>query len=246
MSAPAGRAPANRSLEWLKWFGLAAMSIGHTIAHPVMDLAEMDRFVEVYGLAIVFGAPALPIFCSLIVWRIAHASAKVLPGYLKRLGAWGLLSQPIYFLWVPGLGMWAPNALATLCFGALGCALLVQRRWPWLLVLLGTLFALSESIGRDWSLVLVMVFGLLLVQRAGLNWPGLLALLTTFATARMALPYDALSFQWSMSLITVPLLWWLATRLPAQPGRLPGWMFYAWYPFHLGLIVLAWRLFALS
>lgn len=230
MSVPGrpGAGFANSPWEGAKWMAVACMALNHVglmWASPWQDCA------------FIAGRVSLPVFSLLVVYHLRHETEAKASRYLLRLLIWALVAQPIYAM-LFSFGAWGRlNALATLASGvcliyladrlgpvaaAMG-AWLVYEQGGWLeggaWMPLGQLvawYALRYS-ARAWPLCVWWIA----VLAFGMNWQAMDGV-TPMAWAAVVLTSLAMGVSPGIS-----------SRLP----RLPGWLFYAFYPCHLAVIL---------
>ena len=181
------------------------------------------------------GRACLPIFASIMVMRLANGDIDPGPRVLQRLVVWALVAQPIYTLLVGDLVTRA-SVLATLAVGVCLIMLLQRREYVWLfgagvatvvggyyldggaLIPLGQLLAFVVL--KRWSSPILAFILVASACAAGdlANNPG-----DWFAPA--------------LALCAIPVLC-VSSKLACVTPRLPGWIFYAFYPAHLAIIYL--------
>lgn len=214
-------------LEGVKYVALALMTLDHLL------IALPDPWAHLGYLA---GRPCVALFSFVVLSRLAAGPVSRVRRMLVRLVVWAGVAQPVYWLLTRHMGL-RLDVLFTLAAGvAMIWALRTDRRWlagviglaalaawPWLdggglapLALAGG-WALAWR-NRPWSALAVVVGASLIHNAAAMDgwWPALLGVLSA--------PVLVLAAR-------------RAGRLPRLP-RLPGWLFYAYYPAHLGLILL--------
>ena len=213
-----------QGLEGGKWLAILLMATSHL---------GMAIGGELTWPAFWIGRVCAPIFCFIIIARLAEKPAERSLRYLVRLSAWSVPAQLPFSLWTAPFGFHF-NVLVTL---ALGTGVI----WVWVrgYRVIAALLAAALLIPAGWfDLGLIapaaMLIGYALLPRS----PSLsaLAISACYATALLyARPHDLLAP--ALCLLT-PAAIALCAPLSSRLVRLPGWAFYAFYPVHIGLIYL--------
>jgi hypothetical protein len=212
------------SLEGAKWLAIVLMACSH---------AGMALGGEWLWPAFWIGRVCAPIFCFLIVVRLAEKPLERAPRYLKRLLAWGVVAQIPYSAWTWHYGLHV-NVLPTLAFG-------VGLIWVWekglmpVAVALGAAFSLAAGY-LDLGLIAppVLLAGYVL-YRWSPTGAALMISLSYAGALTYARPSESIAPIICMMVIPVIAL---CSVFSARLARLPGWAFYAFYPAHIGLIYL--------
>jgi len=214
--------PTLEQSDALKLVAIVSMTIDHVGA---ILLPQM-------GWLRIIGRVAFPLFAYQLAVGYLHTSN--VSRYVLRLAIWGLIAQPIYMI-AFGVRLWSLNIFATLLLGLLAIWGWDHRRW-WAVALALSLAAVQlwlPAMGPDYGLYgvllclasfvlfqhkeqLVISHGLLHVVAGTIFWPSQI-----------------------YALASIPFILW-PPRLRLR--RLPGWLFYAYYPAHLALLVLIRRL----
>ncbi|MGD8375690.1 MAG: TraX family protein [Acidobacteriota bacterium] len=205
-------------LELAKWTAILTMAVDHY--GKIVDPAV---FRETHMI----GRVAFPLFAAIIGLRLA-ARPDLEGRYLRRLILWAVISQPIYVLagrhWIDG------NIMVTLALGVGVVAVLRRHPGGAGLVLLGGIAVLSwfTSFG---PLGVAMIPAMAILARdhprTAVAAAGPLGVLANLRAGEPVLdPMDL------TALLASPLLA-LSLAIPVRLPRLPGWMFYAFYPAHL-------------
>jgi len=211
-------------LEGAKWLAIVLMACSHS---------GMALGGEWLWPAFWIGRVCAPIFCFLIVARLAEKPLERAPRYLVRLLAWGVVAQIPYSAWTWNYGFHF-NVLPTLAFG-------VALIWSWekgykpVAVALAAGFVLAAGY-VDLGLIAppVLLAGYLLYRHSPTAAALLISLgyATALAYARPAEPVAPI-----ICMLVMPLIAF-CSLFSARLARLPGWAFYAFYPVHIGLIYL--------
>ena len=230
--------------EALKWLALALM----TVDHVGQFLVGLDSPV---GVALfMLGRLAFPLFAWVMAVRLVENPARV-GGYLRRLVPMAVISQPVYaFLLdgvVPAGASWTaagdylascfldtrPNIMFVLAAGAL-IALPATVPGPGFRVrhVLAVVAGIWGAVLLDMTLAWALLVGLMAyAAHAGLGRRAAIVAATPIVANYMVIP---LAFPAAVGL---PLLLLAAGRCGRWVvPRLPGWLFYAYYPAHLGVI----------
>lgn len=211
-------------LEGGKWLAIALMACSHvggaTGGHWMWPAFWLGRVCA-------------PIFCFIIVARLSEKPEERSLSYLGRLSAWGVVAQIPFSAWLWNYSFHF-NVLPTLAFG-------VALIWIWLkgyrAIALGLSAGFLLAAGSfDLGLIAppALLAGYLIYGRS----PALaaLAISLSYAAALIyARPADLVAP--AICLLVLPLLA-LCGMIATRPARLPGWLFYAFYPVHIGLIYL--------
>jgi TraX protein len=179
------------------------------------------------------GRPCIPIFCFIIIKRIADNTPARAIRMLYWLIPWALLSQPIYQLLVINFIIRA-NILVTLAIGVGLIYLLSRRLYMYLpIALLILLFANKYLDGGA-----ITVAGMLTAY--ALNRFYSYAALPTVTVAAMAsnLLLTPQAPEASLCVLAAPLIIGVSPVFSTVCPRLPRAAFYAFYPAHLLVILL--------
>jgi hypothetical protein len=209
------------SLEAAKWIGLGAMTLDH-----YGKIVDPDVFTATHAI----GRLAFPLLAGIIGVRLA-AAPGLADRYLRRLAAWGIVSQPVFVLagrpWRDG------NILLTLALGVVvwlaveGLATGRRRARAWAL-----LAAVPAAFFTEFGPVgVLMPAATALCMRGGLG-PALLAFGPLGLASNVVLEPPILTPIDGWALLATPV----ALASPLLAGvlpRLPGVLFYAYYPAHL-------------
>lgn len=208
-------------LEGAKWLALLLMAACH------------------FGMAMGGGEPAFligrvcaPTFCFVIVARLFEKPEERSIRYLIRLAAWSVPAQLPFSLWTAPFGFHF-NVLATLALG-------VGAIWIWIkghrvlaAILSGALLIPAGMFDMGLIAPPIMLLGYALHRRS----PSLAATAISagYATAHLyARPHDLVAP--ALCMLTPVMI--AACGTLSRPVRLPGWVFYAFYPAHIGLAFL--------
>ena len=211
-------------LEGAKWLAIILMACSH---------CGMAIGGDWLWPAFWIGRVCAPIFCFLIVARLSEKPLERGPRYLVRLLAWGVLAQIPYSAWTWNLGFHF-NVLPTLAFG-------VALIWIWekgympVAAALAATFLLAAGY-FDLGLIAppVLLAGYLLYRRSP-TASALFISLGYAATLTYARPAELIAP--TICFLVVPVIAF-CSLFSARLARLPGWVFYAFYPVHIGLIFL--------
>ena len=207
----------------LKLLAMAAMAVDHTGA---------ILFPGNLTLRLI-GRLSFPIYCFLLAEGFVHTSSR--KRYLMRLGLWGIVSEPVFDYAFSGR-LWAwehQNVLFTLFLGLCALCLLEglstsERQWP------GLIAALLPAAAAEMLMTDYGGFGVLLIvvfyvcrNRRGAGIFSFVLFNTAFSLTGSQIQLAAAAAGLSIGLYN-----------GKRGKRLPGWLFYAFYPVHLGILCL--------
>jgi len=211
--------------------------------HPTLEQSDALKLVAIISMTVdhvgaillpnvvwlrLVGRVAFPLFAYQLAAGYVHT--RNLSRYVRRLALWGLIAQPIYMI-AFGVRLWSLNIFATLLLGLLAMWGWDHRRW-WVVAL-----ALSVTLIQLWLPTVGPDYGLY----------GVLLCLTSFVLfqhrERLAIGHGLLHVLAGMlfwpsqvyAVASIPFILWpprLRLRRLSRP-------FYAFYPAHLALLVLA-------
>ncbi|MHB8106219.1 MAG: TraX family protein [Candidatus Cryosericum sp.] len=210
--------------------------------HPTLEQSNALKLVAIISMTIdhagaillpqvgwprIIGRVAFPLFAYQLAAGYVHTHN--LCHYALRLAIWGLIAQPIYMV-AFGVRPWTLNIFGTLLLGLLAIWGWDHRRW-WAVVLALGLAAVQlwlPAVGPDYGLygVLLCLTSFVLFQQreqlvighAVLHWLAGALFWPTQIYAVASIPF---------------ILWPPRLRL----GHL-SWLFYAYYPTHLTVLIL--------
>lgn len=211
-------------LEGAKWLAIIVMACSHS---------GMAIGGEWLWPAFWIGRICAPIFCFIIIARLAEKPEERAPRYLIRLAVWGIVAQIPYSAWLWNFSFHF-NVMITL---GLGVALI----WTWIkdmkpLAICLALVTLYLAANFDLGLIdpSFMLVGYVLYKRS--PSAAILAMSTLFAASLLyTRPEDWIA---PAACMAVPLIGVLSSTFSDRLPRLPGWGFYAFYPAHIGVIYL--------
>ncbi len=226
------------NMKVLKWIAIVTMTIDHIGGYLLSDGSVLQLVFRSIGRI------AYPLFALMIAegYRHSHDVGK----YLLRLLLAALAVETgmaiLYF--ATGVNyLMTVNVFWPLVFGLASLILIGQKRWYFqilvLPILVGARF-LEISYGL-YGVLTILAFGLLqnkwlrissylLICLAFINWP-LLGLLGWEAEPSNRIYVQWI--QWFSVLALVPI-----TLYNGQLGRFNKWLFYLYYPVHLGIILI--------
>lgn len=220
-TAPPALAVHNGTLEALKWIALALMTLDH-----------VNKFLFDEKLTPLFyaGRLVMPMFGFVLAYNLARPSALAGGMHLrvmKRLAIFGALSTPMF---VALVGWWPLNILFMLIF-ATAILFLHEKGGPWNRVAALALFVFGGALVEFW-------------------WPALLSCIAAWAYCRQpSMKRLALWTLATASLFVVNGNLWALVALPILLGaahlkvNVPRlrWVFYAYYPMHLLVLLVMQR-----
>lgn len=215
----------NQGLEGAKWLAVVLMALCHLGIAIGGELTLPAFWV---------GRVCAPIFCFIIVARLSEKPAERTNRYLIRLSVWAVVAQLPYSLWTINFGFHF-NVLVTLALGV-GLIWIWLKGYPVIAVLLA-IASLIPAVLFDMGLVAVsiMLLGFVLYRNSPKS--AMFAISLGYALEHLyARPHDL----WAPALCMLsPFAVALCGLSPSRFFRLPGWMFYGFYPAHIALIFLA-------
>lgn len=209
------------ALRWVKWLALACMTLDH------IDAAWFGR--SMWPLSGI-GRLTMPLFAAVLAYNLARPGALDAGVYgrvIKRLLLFGALAYPWHVMAL-GQGWYTLNIM--FAFAAGTAALWVIQRYP----------------GRLWLFVMIIVgagFWLEFHWAAPVLLVSLYVMFRGDGVTRFLLPAAAMVLLcwengnlWALG--AVPAMLALLLPQPMVPRRAwEGWLFYAYYPAHLALLV---------
>ena len=220
----------NLDTDLLKLVAIAAMLLDH-IGGAFFPETPIFRWI---------GRLAFPLFCYCMTVGLLYTHN--IRRYLGRLGAFALISQPFWILaFNPGdflgnLTNW--NIFFTLFLSLLAMWGVQQKKW-WVFALCVVALALFNFDYGYQGVILMLIFYLCRRRPAlgavlyALDW--LPALWGGSLEDPLALVVGGHAINWTIfGLLALPLIY-----IPTKSGlRVPKWVFYGFYPAHLGAIAL--------
>lgn len=192
--------------------------------------------LQVLGLAL--GRPCFAIFASLVVLGLHDAAPSRTARYLLNLTIWGLIAQAVY---APLMGSNVAHPFNALISLALGVMLiqLHQGLHPTVAavaLLLLVLGADRHLDGGTW--VPASIYLGWLASRRWLLHPLTLCAAVSLAMVGMNRWHAHLIWPIAIASAAAPLILLASMRMPKPAPRIPGWLFYAFYPAHLAVILV--------
>lgn len=224
---------SNLDTGFLKLVAIISMTFDHVGSNFFPDMP----------LFRIIGRLAFPIFayCVVVGCLYTHDVKR----YALRLGAFALLSQPIYAL--PGCEslaeywerlIWSPNIFFTLLVG-LGAVYGVKEK-KWWLTAAAVLFSAFVNVDYGaYGVILMVLFCLLRNKR----WLSCLVVALYLGMDLMQLPrWPYIAALQGFSLLSLPLIY-AHTNVGVKVNK---YVFYSYYPAHLLAIFLIQRLWGLA
>lgn len=205
-------------LELAKWTALLAMAIDH-----YGKIVDPGIYLETH----LIGRVSFPLFAAIIGLRLADMP-ELGPRYLRRLIPSAVISQPIYVM--AGRAWFDGNIMVTLALGV-GVVVVWRRCSPptTFLVLIGiAVLSWFADFGPFGVAMIPAIAALARVHFTAALWAiGPLGVLANL--------HSAPPFMQPVDLAALPAtgVVLLSLALPRRLPRLPGWLFYAFYPAHL-------------
>lgn len=236
----------------LKWLAMATMLIDHIAAvvlapawgvtvdfthlSTTLDALAMGGHVAIYTAMRLIGRLAFPIFCFLLAEGLVHTHSR--PRYLRNLLVLAVASEVPFDLAVAAVpvDMQAQNVLWTLALGFLACAA-CDRLAAVPETRLGESGRIALEVGVVFALMAVALcfatdynaFGVILIV--------ILYLMRQERKAQCIAGAVVCYWEW-----TAPLAFIALYRYNGRRGRQPKWLFYAFYPVHLLILVVIRRI----
>lgn len=217
----------NTARDLLKVIAIIAMTADHV---STVFLAEGT---VLYNTCQFFGNFTIVIMCFFIVQGLKHTRSEL--NYSQRLLGWALVSEaPFYLLF--GMKL---NVMFTLLASLLIIFLLNRKGWAFATTALVLFFPLSLIC--DWSII-APVFTAIYYELDKHNKEKLsLILITGSYFILRTILYDETQMEYvigTVSIILASLLVLLFMKQASErdKGRIPGLVFYAYYPVHLMII----------
>jgi hypothetical protein len=217
---PASSAATDDGLDAAKIAAMGLMAVNHV-------LMAFPPPWPYWGYLI--GRPCIPIFAYILAVRLAQGPLERNSRILLRLFVWGVVAQPIYYALVGALTL-RLNILFTLAAGT-GLVFLLRKQL-YLPLVAGALILLIGYLWIDGGAFVPMgiVFAYALYERS----PN--AALAAVAFAAAAAILLAGGSAGALAVLGAPLLILLSPRCASFVPRVPGWVFYVFYPAHLAAI----------
>ena len=214
--------------EAAKWTAVLAMTLNHATWHIGSPWTEWGALV---------GRLSLPVFSLLVVFRMGEFTRARAERYLGGLLLSGLLAQPVYAQLFYGGYLWHLNAMFTLACGV-GLVVLTAEMVVWLAVLVaGALvgYGAASLEGGAWMPIAMWASWLWMRSRPGSGAVPLagVALAAFFMNGGGWVMPSWLSLAAVLGTVVV---FGVAPGFSHWLPRLPRWVFYAYYPFHLVVI----------
>lgn len=224
----------NNARDFLKVLAIVTMTADHVSTAFLVP----DTFL--YSFYQFFGNFTIVIMCFFIVHGLIHT--RSVQNYALRLLGWAMVSE-VPFILLFGLKL---NVLFTLLASLIIIYLLDRKGWLYAITVLALFFPLSLIC--DWSIiapVFTIIYYVLQKQHKEvlslILIPGSYFILKTILYTETQLEYVLGTL--SLVLISGLLLLLISSATERKKGRIPGLVFYAYYPTHL-IIIYAIRYFA--
>jgi len=212
------------ALEALKWLALVSMVVDHVNGYV---------FDGHFAIAQAFGRLSFPLFALVLGYNLARRDPPSLAPAAQRMVVAGLVAQPFFALMVSSA--WRLNIFFTL-LAALGVIALAReptslRRNAMLLVLFVGAGVVVDYFWYGIALV-VASYHFSRTQTLG----AAVVLLATLGALTLFL-FLAIGWPALAGLLAIPAVWYSQDLNPAIRRR--RWLFYAFYPLHLAVLVCA-------
>ncbi len=217
----------NTARDLLKVIAIIAMTADHA------STSFFSEGTVLYNTCQFFGNFTIVIMCFFIVQGLKHTRSEL--NYSQRLLGWALVSEaPFYLLF--GMKL---NVMFTLLASLLIIFLLNRKGWAFATTALVLFFPLSLIC--DWSII-APVFTAIYYELDKHNKEKLsLVMITGSYFILRTILYDETQMEYvigTVSIILASLLVLLFMKQASErdKGRIPGLVFYAYYPVHLMII----------
>lgn len=211
---------ADGTLEAMKWLAIALMTLDHFNKYILHDSSAVS-----FDL----GRIAMPLFAFMIAYNLARPGAFERRSYqraMKRLTVFGIIAVPVCMALGGLLLGWWPLNILFMLLTTVAVMFLIER-------------------GRLATAALVFIMGGFMVEywwpAIGLSlacwyyckrpsWPALVGAIVFCAALE---PINTNSY----ALLALPIIF-ASAKVNIQMPRSPWYVFYAYYPFHLSIILL--------
>ncbi len=220
----------------IKYIAIAAMLIDH-IAY-----AFVPEQSALYFVMRMIGRIAAPVMCYFLVEGFLHTSSAA--RYGVRLGAFALISQIPYSLMKTGTIQFTDwNMIATLlvCFLILECYIRIQNNfWKFFVIII--LAAITYM--WDWGVVAPVWVLLFLLFRENkpkqIMWYAVSIFIWLISNVfyNVYYGYEWYNQLWELGLLFLIPLIFLYNGEKGEKQKLVKWLFYYFYPIHIGIIVI--------
>ncbi len=215
--------------EFAKWLALLAMLANH------VALAMPSPW---YEAGILIGRISMPIFALIIAYRLTANTEARAVRYLKKLLIWGLIAQPMYSLLLYDNGIGRLNALFTLAIGVCLIYLAQVVNFRLAAILAGLVIIGSPWLdGGAWMPIAQLCGWYWLTRHPDRVWPS--AALMAVMAAAMNIHPEMSYLHCLVAFMAIPLAILAPAQFSSKLPRMPGVVFYSFYPTHLAVIYLA-------
>ncbi len=260
MASSAKTVRLNTDTGLLKLIAIISMLIDHVGAAFFTGSDLMIGSWKLYTVMRIVGRLAFPIFAYCIAVGVNYT--RSVPKYALRLLIIGIISQPLYCLGLnhmpqvavemgPGLllssvdwflaSMKYSNIMFELLLGLLVLWSIRDQKYALTAVLMALAYHLSPAFlnaSYGWNGVVLMVLFYLFIDNPTASFAWVAGFMAWWGLS-YTLPLNGAQFQWSAStqiwaLLALPLIY-----INTKSGlKLNKWVFYLFYPAHLGVIYL--------
>ena len=222
----------------LKLLAIVAMTVDH------ISLTFVPQDSWLHYIMRLFGRLTAPIMAFFIAEGFQHTRSR--KKYLLRLAAFGLISQPFYYLLFygsfSGIGIllhW--NVMVSLAI-ALLTLIILESKLPETKRLI--LAAVCVSLGHfgDWSLMIPVWTVIFYIFRNDFRKKAILSAVASVVlqTIIFSKSYDSFllfTYQYGTLLALIPIWKYSGERGSDRHKNLQRWFFYAYYPAHLAVLL---------
>ena len=218
----------NWSRDLLKLVAIIAMTADHVSTYL------MGHGTITYEICQFFGNFTIVIMSYFIVQGLKYTHS--MRGYAIRMLIWAVISQLPYYLLRHDSGL---NVLVTLLGSLIAVHLLDKKGWGY--CILAFVVFLPISLFSDWAF-LPLIFTIIFYEadKHDKKWLPIVLLPVVMFVTRLLISTDSIvkyiSEAVAFAIITA-IIYLLRDRTEIKAeGRIPGFVFYAYYPMHLFLI----------
>ena len=218
----------NWSRDLLKLIAITAMTADHVSTYL------MDHGTVAYEVCQFFGNFTIVIMSYFIVQGIKYTHS--IRRYTIRMLIWAVISQLPYYLLRHDYGL---NVLVTL-LGSLVAVYLLDKK-GWIYYFLAFAAFLPVSLFSDWAF-LPLIFTMIFYEadKHDRKWLPIILLPIVMFVARTLMSEDAIgryiSEAVTFAIITAAIYLLKDSTERRIKGMIPGFIFYACYPIHLGIL----------
>ena len=224
----------NWSRDFLKLVAIVAMTADHVSAYL------MEHGTIAYEICQFFGNFTIVIMSYFIAQGLKYTHS--VRRYAIRMLVWAVISQLPYHLLIQDSGL---NVLVTLLGSLIAVHLLDKNGWSYYILAFAVF--LPISLFSDWAF-LPLIFTMIFYEadKYDKKWFSIILLPLVMFVTRLLISRESIARYISEAVafaIITAIIYLLRDRTEIKvEGKLPGFVFYAYYPLHLTVILLFARL----